>query len=64
MIEPLSTLQISALPPLHGALVMLLGAYVALELGQRVRAVRSAERTPWCSTTRRSFSPFARAVRM
>ena len=47
MIEPLSTLQISALPPLHGALVMLLGAYVALELGQRVRAVRSAERTPW-----------------
>ena len=47
MIGPLSTLQLSVLPPVQGVLVMLLGTYVTLELGQRVRRVRQAERTPW-----------------
>ncbi len=47
MVVSLSTLQLPALPPLHSLLVMLLGIYVTLDLGLRVRRVAQAERLPW-----------------
>ena len=35
------------LPPAMGLLVMLLGAYVCIDMGQRVRQRAAAERMPW-----------------
>jgi NO-binding membrane sensor protein with MHYT domain len=47
MPSTLSSLSTPVMPPALSLLIMLLGAYVALDLGQRLNRPGTLERTPW-----------------
>ncbi len=47
MPNTLSSLSTPVMPPALSLLIMLLGAYVALDLGQRLNRPGTVERTPW-----------------